>query len=101
MELVELVGAGAAGADPAAPDVGGGGRLSGVAFRLAGAVSARQGRGGQSSDDAGTDGGVVPQPVRDRDPARLRGLGGDVPALRAVRRGAARVRRGPALVLEL
>ena len=32
---------------------------------------------------------VVPQPVRDRDAARLRGLGGDVPVLRALRRAPA------------
>ena len=38
----------------------------------------------------------VPEPVRDRDPARLRGLGGDVPVLRALRtrRGARSTRTG-------
>ncbi len=43
----------------------------------------------------------IPQSVRDRDPAGLRGLGGDVPVLRDVRRAAARHRREPLLVLEL
>ena len=41
-------------------------------------------RGGVVSHD-----GIVPQPVRDRDTARLRGLGGDVPVLRRVRRAPA------------
>ena len=44
---------------------------------------------------------IVPQPVRDRDSARLRGLGGDVPVLRAVRRAQARAGRAALLVLEL
>ena len=44
---------------------------------------------------------VVPQPVRDRDSARLRGLGGDVPVPRPVRRAQARDGRAALLVLEL
>ena len=44
---------------------------------------------------------AFPSPYCDRDPARLRGLGGDVPLLRALRRGAARDGREPLLVLEL
>ena len=40
------------------------------------------------------------QPERGRDACRLRGLGGDVPVLRPLRRGAARRRRAPLLVLE-
>ena len=59
-----------------------------------------RGRGGEADGNVDGRGGVVPQSVRDRD-RRLRGLGGDVPALRAVRRGAARARRRPAVVLEL
>ena len=43
----------------------------------------------------------VPEPVRDRDPTGVRGLGGDVSVPRALRRGPARGRREPLLVLEL
>src|SRR5262245_49249692 len=43
----------------------------------------------------------VPEPLRDRDPAGLRGLGRDVSVPRAVRRGSPRRRREPLLVLEL
>ena len=44
---------------------------------------------------------ALPEPVRDRDAVRLRGLGGDVSVLRAVRRRPPRRRREPVLVLEL
>ena len=43
----------------------------------------------------------ISQSILDRDAAGVRGLGGDVPVLRAVRRAAARDRREPLLVLEL
>ena len=56
---------------------------------------------GRRADGRDVAGKRVPEPVRDRDPARLRGLGGDVPVLRALRRGAPRSRREPLLVLEL
>ena len=46
-------------------------------------------------------GWVVSEPVRDRDSARLRGLGGHVPVLRPLRRGAPRGGRAAVLVLEL
>src|SRR4029453_16159282 len=44
---------------------------------------------------------IIPEPVRDRDAARLQGLGADVPVLRALRRASARDRRAALLVLEL
>ena len=44
---------------------------------------------------------IVPQPVRDRDATGLRGLGGDVPVLRALRRAPAGAGRAALLVLEL
>src|SRR5215475_3833329 len=43
----------------------------------------------------------IPQSLLDRDAPRMRGLGGDVPVLRDVRRASARQRREPLLVLEL
>ena len=44
---------------------------------------------------------AFPSPYDDRDSARLRGVGGDVPVPRALPRGAAGRRREPVLVLEL
>ena len=53
------------------------------------------------SDGPNADSRLVSEPLRGGDSSRLRGLGGHVPVLRALRRGAARGRRAALLVLEL
>ena len=58
---------------------------------------ASQGR----SDGSSAGGRVLSKPARGRDSCRMRGLGGDVPVLRSLRRGAARGGRAALLVLEL
>ena len=63
--------------------------------RLRGMASTRR------SDGSNAGGGILSQPVRGRDARRVRGLGGDVPVLRVLRRGASRGGRAALLVLEL